>query len=220
MCDKKTAMNTRFLIVACALAVPAAEARPYKDLCEQFEPLRKMSGFKYVKPEITIQPKTPGVRPEDVVFTIEAKAGAIKVSPKADGALELPMDPTLCAENPNFETNQPKGSVDINVSIDPKIPPAKQVDYKTLEALRAEWKEALSRQSFMYRMLAPSSKGYEIDFEPGRGGVAEVRLPTGVRTFTANTKGEVRIPFEDAWIASNPAIVFDAMPKRIGLAFD
>lgn len=207
------------LALSVALAATAAQGSPFATLCKQFEPLRKLSGLQYVKPEVTVESRTFGVRPQDIVFTIEAKSGTIKVTPNAEGAIEFPFSEQLCAENPNFETNQPKGTVDINVSIDPRIPPVKTIDYRTLEVLRREWKEAISRQSLMYRLMAPSAKGYQADFEPGRG-VAEIRLPGGTRTITANTKGEVRIPFEDEWIASNPTIVFDTVPRRIGLAFD
>lgn len=208
------------LLLGLALAATAAEAASFKDLCEKFEPFRKFSDLKYVKPEVTIEPKTPGVKPQDVVFTIEAKSGTIKVAAGPDGVIDLPFSDKLCAEDPDFETNQPKGTVNIDVSIDPKVPPVQTFDYRLLESLRAEWKVAVGRQSLMYRLRAPSSKAYQVNFEPGKGGTAEIRLPGGVRKLTANEKGELRIPFDDSWIAANPTIVLSEMPKRIGLAFD
>ena len=204
---------------AIALAAGSAHARPFKELCEQFEPLRKISDLKYVKPRVLVEPKTEGVKAQDVVFTIEAKSGPIRVSPNAAGELTLPMTDALCAENPSFEVNQAKGSMSLSISIDPKIPPVQSLDYRLLEALRGEWKEAISRQSLVWRMLAPSSKAYQILFAPGSGASAEVRLPTGVRKLSADEKGELRIPFDDAWIAANPTIILSELPKRIGLAF-
>ncbi len=209
----------RLIAATAALAcATGAQARPFKDLCEQFEPLRKIADLKYVKPTVRVKPKE-GVKAEDVFFTIEAKAGAIKVSPAADGTLAFPFSDALCAENPNIEINQPKGTVGLEIFIDPSVPPARTVDYKLLEALRAEWDEAIRRQSFLYRTLAPSSKAYMILFEPGRAATAEVRLPQGPRKLTANAKGEIRIPFDEAWKAANPTIELSEVPRKIGLAF-
>jgi hypothetical protein len=201
-----------------ACAATGAEARPFKDLCEQFEPLRKISDLKYVKPTVRVKPKE-GVKAQDVVFTIEAKSGPIKVSPAEDGSIAFPFSDKLCAENPNIEMNQPKGSVGLEIFIDPAVPPARTVDYKLLEALRAEWTEAVGRQSFLWRTLAPSPKGYMILFEPGRAATAEVRLPQGPRKLTANAKGEIRLPMDDAWKAANPTIELSEVPRKIGLAF-
>lgn len=202
------------------LAATAAQARSFKDLCEQFEPLRKIEGFKYVKPDVKVEPKAPGVKPQDVVFTIRAKSGAIHVSPGPDGQLRFPFSATLCAEDPDYEVNQPKGTVNLNISIDPAIPPVRSFDYRLLETLRREWDEAIGRQSLLYRVMVPRSRSYQVLFEPGTGGHAEVRLPSGTREFSADDKGDLRIPFEDSWIAANPTIVLSAMPRKIGLAFD
>ncbi len=213
-------MRALLLVAFFALACTAAQARPFKDFCAQFEPLRKISDLEYVKPQIKVEPKTAGVKPQDVVFTNAAKAGTLKFSPGPDGVVELPLTEALCAENPDFESNQPKGTVAFNISIDPAIPPVKTLDYRLLESLRHQWDEAVSRQGFMMRVMAPSSKAYQILFEPGVNASAEMRLATGVRKLAANAKGELRIPFEAAWVAANPAIVLSEMPRKIGLAFE
>jgi hypothetical protein len=203
-----------------ACAATGACARPFKDLCEQFEPLRKIADLKYVKPAVKVSPKEgSGVKPQDVAFTIEAKGGSLTVVPDAEGNIAFPFSDKLCAENPNVEMNQPKGSVGLAIHINPAVPAARSFDYKLLEALRAEWDEAISRQSFLWRALAPSSKAYVIQFEPGRAASAEIRLPQGPRKLTADAKGEIRIPFDDAWKAANPTIELSEMPRKIGLAF-
>ena len=214
-------MKLRKLAPAALLATvaTAADARPFKDFCEQFEPLRKLSGLKYVRPVVRVQPANASVKPQDVVFTIAAKSGAIRVVPALDGAIELPFSDGLCAENPEIEMNQPKGTVGLAISIDPRIPPVKSLDYALLESLRREWDEAISRQSLVWRVLAPSAKAYQIVFEPGSNASAEIRLPQGSRTLAADAKGELRIPFEPSWVGANPTIVLSAVPKRIGLAF-
>lgn len=212
-------MKTTLLLLLLGLAAATVQARPFKDVCEEFEPLRKIADLKYVKPRVIVQPKTEGVKAQDVVFTIEAKAGTLRISPDANGRMELPFTDKLCAENPNIEVNQPKGTVSMGISIDPAIPPVRTLDYRLLEALRREWIEAVSRQHLGWRLLAPSSKAYQVTFEPGKVGSVEVHLSSGVRKLAADEKGVVRIPFEDSWIAANPNIVLSELPKRIGLAF-
>jgi hypothetical protein len=215
------AMKKRRLLLfsLVALHVSMAHARPLKDFCEQFEPLRKISDLSYIRPRILVDLKTPGVKAQDVVFTIEAKAGVIKISPGAEGLIELPLTDKLCTENPSIESNQPPGSVSLGISIDPQIPPVRTLDYKLLESLRAQWSEAVSRQNLLWRALAPASKAYVISFEPGKPASAEIQLAGGARKIVADEKGDVRIPFEDAWVAANPTIVLSELPKKIGLAF-
>jgi hypothetical protein len=206
-------------LLALALAAPAARAGSYKEFCDQFEPLRKLTGLKYIKPQVKVDPKTAGVKAQDVVFTIDAKTGPIKLTPDAQGLVEFPMTDALCDENPDIQTNQPKGTVNLGISIDPAIPPVRTLDYRLLDSLRREWDVAIARQSLMWRMMAPTSKAYQILFEPGRGASAEIQLAGGARKLVADDKGELRIPFDDSWIAANPTIVLSELPKKIGLAF-
>jgi hypothetical protein len=217
------AMKSRLvpcLMLLVAAAAASAEARPLKSLCESMEPLRKIKDLKYVKPVIRVKPKTQGVKPADVVFTIKAKSGPITFSSAADGTIELPLTDALCAENPEMVSNQAEGTVRFEVSIDPELPPVQKLDYRQLDELRREWNEAVSRQGFVWRALAPSAKAFHIVFAPGTAASAEIRLPQGVRKLPADAKGELVIPFESAWTDANPAIVLSEVPKRIGLQFN
>jgi hypothetical protein len=207
-----------FPLLAAVSAMPA-HSRPFKELCDQFEPFRKVSDLKYVKPTVRVKPNSESVRPQDVVFTLGAKSGPIRIVPDADGRVEFPFSDALCKENPELEVNQPKGTISVTVTIDPSIPPVRTLDYRMLEALRLEWGTAVSRQGLVMRTLAPSPKAFQVAFDPARGGSAEVRLPQGTRTLKSDAKGELRIPFEPAWVGLNPAIVLSEMPRRIGLGF-
>lgn len=210
----------RILVTVAALAMTAAQAAPFKDLCEKFEPLRKISDLQYVRPTVKVEPKAEGVKPQDVVFTIAAKSGPIRLSAGPDALIQFPFSDKLCDENPDISVNQPKGTVALGISIDPALPPAQSVDYKRLELLRTEWDTAISRQSLVWRMLAPSPKAYQILFEPGKTASAEIKLASGIRKMSADQKGELRIPFEDAWKNANPTIAFSEVPKKIGLLFN
>lgn len=200
------------------LGLPAA-ARPLKGLCEGFEPLRKLGDLPYVKPVVGVKPEAPGVKPQDVVFTIAAKAGPIKVSPAPDGSIAFPLTDALCAENPEITNNQPDNTVALSVTIDPQVPPARELQYGQLEELRRQWDVAISRQNLLYRMMAPSAKGYQLSFEPGRAVTAEVRLPQGPKRFTADAQGQLHIPIESSWASLNPLVVLSEMPRRVGLRF-
>ena len=212
-------MKAATLCLLLGLVIADAEARPLKDLCDQFAPLRKLADLKYVKVSVHVAPESAAVKPEQVAFTIQAKSGAIKVIPAPDGTIDFPLTDALCAENPNFESNQPPGTLAMKISIDAFVPSARTFDYRLLDSLRREWDEAVSRQNLLWRMLAPSAKGYSVLFEPGKAASAEIRLPEGVRRLTADAKGELRIPIEPAWVAANPTIVLSDQPRKITLAF-
>jgi len=213
----KLALTVLATVLVCMAS--SAQARPLKSLCDATEPFRKLSDLKYVKPVIRVKPDSKTVKPTDVAFTIAAKSGPIQFAPDADGTIELPITEALCAENPDMTSNQPEGTLSFAVSIDPRIPPVKSLDYRQLDELRREWNEAVSRQSFVWRALAPSPKAFQLAFEAGSAASAEIRLPQGVRKLAADANGELVIPFESAWADANPAIVLSETPKRIGLRF-
>lgn len=199
------------------VALPSFGA-PLKNLCDSFEPLRKLGDLPYIQPVIRVEPEGKAVKPQDVVFTIAAKAGPIRVTPDADGEIRFPFSDALCAENPDIESNQPPGSLGISITIDPKMPPVQRIDYRQLDTLRQQWDTAVSRQGFFYRMLAPSPKGFEVQFDPRSKATAEVGLPQGARQLAANAQGILVIPFDRSWAAANPTIAFSELPKRIGLS--
>jgi len=211
-------MRAWLVCLAALIALPVS-ARPFKDMCAIVEPMMKLSGLKYVKPSVKVKSKDPKVQLQSVFFTIEAKAGTIRVPVAADGAIAFPVAGPLCAENPNMESSQPPGSMEMTVSVEVSAPPAQALEYRVFTDMKAEWDEAISRQDFMYRVLAPGAKAGHIAFEPGRAAFAEVRLPQGARRFMADDKGQVRIPFDDAWKALNPVISLSEMPRKVSLAF-
>lgn len=201
------------------LVAQAAEARPLKGMCEMMEPVSKLTGLKYVRASVQVKPKDAAVKPESVAFTIAAKAGTIKVPVAADGTVVIPVSKALCEENPDVQTNQPPGTLDLAIVVGVNAPPLQQFDYRVIMDMKADWDEGLSRQNFLYRAMAPSAKAGLILFAPGRAAWAEVRLPQGPRRFTADDKGTIRIPFDEAWKSSNPPVVLSEAPRAVSLTF-
>jgi hypothetical protein len=219
---KKSANHLKFSGMACvafAACISTVEARPLKSICQALESFRKLADLKHVKPILRVKPDSKTLKPADITFTIAARSGPIRFGPDADWRVEPPVNEALCAENPDVSHNQAEGSLAFSVSIDPQIPPAKTLDYRQLDALRREWDEAVSRQNIVMRLMAPSAKGYHLQFEPGRPANAEVQLPQGPRRIDADAEGNLLIPLEPSWVAPNPTIVLSEMPRRIGLRF-
>ena len=205
--------------VALLLAAAPALAGEYKDFYDALEPFERLKDLKYVTTVVKVKPKDAKVAPQSVEFTIKSKAGPIKITARADGGIDIPVSKELRDENPAMDSNQPEGTVGIAVSVDVAVPPTSNLDYRLIAELRDQYKTAVSRQSLVWRMLAPSPKGVVITFAPEAKGTAKVKMPGTSWTIDADEKGELRLAFDDDLQKANAAIQLSTMPKRIGLDF-
>ena len=213
---------TRSPLIACLLLAAlatTARAGEYREFHKVLEPFTKLKDLKYLVPTVKVAPKDAALKPESVVLVIHSRAGAIRVPAMADGSIDFPVTQALYDENPNVDSNAPPGTLGLSVGIDVGAPPAQRFDYRMVMDMKADWDEAVRRQNFMWRMLAPSPRGALVVFTPGTAATAEVKLPGGVRTYRADAAGELRLPFDEAWHKANPPVLLSAMPKRIALDF-
>jgi hypothetical protein len=216
-----TTMKTpgRSLAFACLCLAAAAHGAEYRNFYDALEPFARLKDLKYIVATAKVQPKDPAVKPESVSLTIRAKSGPIVVRPRADGSVDFPVTRALADENPAVEHALGEGRLSLTLSVDVRAEPVQRFDYRLLFDMKADWDEAVRRQNLLYRMLAPSARSAIVGFPKGSKATAEVRLPTGTRTYAADAEGAIHLPFDEAAKAANAPVVLSAMPERISLDF-
>jgi hypothetical protein len=156
------------LIVA-PLCAPAAEAvvstTPYAALYNVLRPAAAIGEYSRLIAIERIESKLPDVRAPDIRITIRAGSGAIAVPVGSDGNVDFPRGDALYAENPMVETNQPKGSLALTVSVGLRIP-------STLQVAWSELAEGLAQADALHAKAsggapAATTRGIEVYFDAG-----------------------------------------------------
>ena len=197
----------------------AAQAAEYREFHKALEPIAKLRDLKYLVQTVKVAPRDPAMKPESVVLTIRSRTGPIRIAAGPEGAIDIPVTKALYDENPPVESNAPPGTLGLSVALDVRAPPVQRFEYKLVMDMKADWEEAVRRQNFVWRTLAPSAKSAVVVFAPGAKATAEVKLPSGTRTLGVDSSGQIQLPFDEEWRKANPAIVLSEMPTRIGLDF-
>lgn len=207
-------LSCLFLLLA---ASHASAAGRYLDLHKYIEPLTKLDGLQYVFADLHVKSVDPAVKPEAIALTIRASGGDIAVPVGADGRFSLPIERGLVDENPEVATNQPAGSLELNVALDVRAQPRQAFDYALLADMAAEYDRVVANQKLTWRLFAPSAKGLAIRFPKGTDATVTVMLAGGPVKYAANDKDEVHLPHKADWQRLNPRIELSAMPEKIAL---
>jgi len=203
-----------FLLLAAGSATAAGH---YLDLHKYVEPVARLGDLRYVFADLRMKSADPAVKPEAIALTIRARTGDIAVPVGADGRFALPITRALVDENPEVSTNQPKGSLQLDVALDVRAEPRQSFDYALLGEMTAEYDRVVAGQKLTWRLFAPSAKGLVIRFAKGSDATATVQLASGPVKYAANDSDEVRLPDKAEWRRQNPRIELSASPEKIAL---
>ncbi len=105
----------------CQLAIAQQQENatlPYTVLCRLASvDLKGFAGLTNQEIRLTVKSKTPGVQPSDIRLHIESATSRIPIPVNSDGTFSLPISQELLRENPMIVANQPKGTMELKVSI-------------------------------------------------------------------------------------------------------
>ena len=215
----------RRTILALATLLPAAahaeatSAPPYSLFAKPVASFNAIPAAKRTKliliERVTNQSGVPIAPPPH--FTIQAAAGPIPLPIAADGSFTVPVTDALLAEDPKIATDQPKGSMEINLSVGIIPPPAASVPYAWCLDAAAQAQEAANlaakaQGGLLGSLFGPTVRGLVVSF-PGTGTITLVSA--GKReALPANPNGTVTIPLDRP---AGAEVQFSTKPKEITL---
>ena len=141
-----------------------------------------------------------------------------------EGILKLPMDPVLYKDNPLIISNQPKGSLRINTSIDFLPPAAGTSDYRTLMAEVDQINDLIHREAGMLSWFAPKAEGLIFLFGKQPPATLTIRTIKGDTMLSAKASPYPFIPaaydiiqvkYAKDLYASNPSVSLSVAPKDV-----
>ncbi|GEM_PF-6292888 len=212
-------MKRTLAVLGLLLATPLAVAGEYRDYHKLLTRIADLSDLHYLHPEVKVKSTLEGVAPETIRFVIHAPTGDITIPVDTAGHVDFPLSQALYDQNPDIDSNQPQGTIQIGVGIDVRAEPQQAFDYALLTAMASDYRTGVSRQGLTMRLLAPDPKGLSIKLPKGTPGSANLLLASGPQRFEADVDGLIRIPDRAEWRTKNPRIEVSTMPERVTLDF-
>lgn len=229
-------MRSAALILLLA-AVPAlADDAPraslhYSDLKGYQERLDGLKDLDQLTVSARITSAQAGVKPADIKLSAKLESGqTVDIPIDAEGKFTLPSSPELEKEDPLFVSNQPKGTLGLNIKFDVKTPTVTAQPYKGLMLGAVQFNQAIRRQGVMVSMFGPKAKGLLFAFESGAHTLtlhtakgdqvlksvslaeAQKNLKT-LKLTDATGKGTfIYVPLDGDLMDENPRTAFDVLP--------
>lgn len=206
---------------ACLPPVRAVETNaviPYKTLDAMFQPVATVDPAK-LEIHIFISSTNKAVHPSDITLTIHsATEGMIPLLLNTNGRiLKFPHEKELARENPPVVSNQPKGALRLMVAM--QLPPSDDLTfrYRRLGDGVAEMNKSIKAQAGMMSLFAPKVRGVVFLFPKTSAGKAtvEIQSSSGVKKYTADKNGLIKLKLENTLLAENPAVVVSEIPKHV-----
>jgi hypothetical protein len=191
----------------------------YKIAHDMFQPIASVDPAK-LQIHVFVSSTDKAVHPADIRFAIHsAIRGWIPISMNTNGrVLAFPMDKELRRENPPIVANQPGGTLRVGISV--QIPPTDDLTFRygRLADGVAEINKAIRMQAgFVLSLFVPKVHSVIFLFPRADAGKATVEIASisGIRKYTANRNGVVKLKLEKALVAENPEVILSEKPNHI-----
>ncbi len=153
-----------------------------------------------------IESRLAEVQPTDIRIWIDAASGRIEIPVDTQGRASFPLTEQLLEENPSVRSNQPQGSLQLQLSLEVQLPAAEGIAYAEV------WQSIIEAQDALAK-LGPDYAGSEVVGIEYRfnDGPMEVTL-TGREielSLLADTQGRVLLRRDPRWLDADVQLRFD-----------
>jgi hypothetical protein len=196
---------------------------PYKTMDDVCQMAASVDPTKILA-RVTISSRR-AVHPGDISLTIQsAVKGPIPVELGTNGeVLKFPHDKELRRENPSIIANQPKGTLNLLVSVQLPIPEDLTFRYHRLGDSATEPGRIIKTQAGILSRLglsprsAPKAQGVIFFFPKTSAGKAKVEIAaaSGRREYTADRSGRIILKLEKTLLAEDPEVILSEKPQQI-----
>jgi hypothetical protein len=191
---------------------------PYKKLDEQCQLVGGVDPAK-LDVRVFISSSNKAVHPADISLTIQsAIKGKIPVQIGTNGqVLRFPHEKELLLENPSIIAKQPKGT--LNLVITMQLPQSDELTfrYSRLGNGVAELNKVIKMQAGWLSMFAPKAQDVIFFFPKASAGKAKVEVMSASHKseYTADGNGQIRFKLEKKLLVENPEVKASEKPQQV-----
>jgi hypothetical protein len=195
-----------WLLLTLNVVHAADGAVPYAALHQRFAPAQVLQQYPSLRAVQRIESRLADVKPTDIRIWIDAAAGRIEVPVDTQGRASFPLTEQLLAENPSVRSNQPQGSLQLQLSLEVQLPAASGIAYAEVWQSIIEAQDALAQLGPDY--ADSEVVGIEYRFSDGPMQVTlsgrEIEL-----SLLADNQGRVLLRRDPLWLDADVQLRFD-----------
>ena len=195
-------LATTLFALAALPSAALAEWRdiPYADVVKMPLMLDKVDPSHVFRFRLQAQPgKGLKALPADFRLQVRVKDQVVPVTVAPDGRIELPIRRDWADAGAVLQSNQPKGTVGVQMNFDARTPPGTRMSYAQLTEAAPILERGIAEYAGFMSFMAPDVKTIVLKFaQPGH--TAVLTLPDGKKkSWTADAKGRLEMPWEPKW---------------------
>lgn len=188
---------------------------PYDSIFPMLEAREAVSDLDRIEVIAMVRSRDRDVDPGDIVLSLDDGERAHHFPLGAVGEVSLPVRRDWRDRGLLLVSNQPAGSLDLQVTFVMHALPGPEVEYAWL------WESVQQMDAAMEAMqaarVAPPGDvvGVIFEFAPGEGGVIRAGEGPESPLLEANEQGILRLELSREVLAENPTLAFSPMPERM-----
>jgi hypothetical protein len=165
---------------------------------------------------IQLTPENKSISPASVVLTVVHGGTKDTLPLNADGTMELEPNPEWIRDDAMIYTNLPKSEKSkINAIFATKTPHSLQLSYAELMASVPQWNTLIKEQAGILRFMLPKFNAIHLHFSKANQQSLQIMAKDGTKTYTADSKGELKLPLSEALMKDNPQIILAEKPSWV-----
>jgi hypothetical protein len=201
-----------WLLMPLALSAQEKASLPYQMAWTYLELFDSLAHLDLVNPSINITSTNSSVAPGDIEFRVNVDGSWQTYRLDASGGIDLPREPSWLERKLVLISNQPKGSLQLQIGFSAVALSENPVPYQHLVAIQGQFSEAMNRLSEVSGQSSPEIKGLTL-LMPGDAGL-EIQ---GKRkqALKPNSAGIINLAYDARLEQENPPVQFDQLPLGI-----
>jgi hypothetical protein len=187
----------------------------YAQIFPMLEATETVDELDRVEVVAIVRSRDPAVAPGDIVLSLDDGAQVHHFPVGQYGEVRLPANPAWRDANHLLKSNQPAGTLDLQVTFIMRSLPGPEVEYAWL------WESVQQMDTAMEAMqaarVAPPGDvvGVIFEFAPGERGVVRAGEGPESALLQADEEGVLKLELSRELLAQNPTLAFSPMPERM-----
>ncbi len=187
---------------------------PYARIHPMLQATEVVAGLDRIE-SVAIVKSRQGVAPEDIVLSLDDGEQVHHFPVGQYGEVTFPRREDWRDAGLVVRTNQPAGSLDLQVTFILRALPGPKVEYAWLWESVSQMDQALAAMDRLNGGPPRKVVGVLFEYAPGQSGVLLAGTGENRAELRSNARGVIRLEMTPEFLDENPTLVFKPMPERM-----
>lgn len=198
-----------------AAAAGERDRVPYDAIYPMIEAVETVADLDRIDVSVIVRSRSRDVDPEDILLSLDDGDTVHQFTVGQYGAVTFPLREDWRGAGHVVQSNQPAGTLDLQVTFILRTLPGTQVEYAWLWETVRQLDVAITAMQGVQAAPPGEVVGLIFEYKPGERGQVIAGEGATAATLTADERGVLRLELTEAMLADNPTLVFRPLPQRL-----